>query len=433
MAELAKLVRSKTVLHTFLAGAFLLSFSRHLWVTIWLQRDQIPGDFALIWVAGLSAHRGLNLYNPALGRQLALEGIGEIRSGWYTTVQLSYAHPPSEVLGPWVLAFLPWPIARVMCWVILHLTYLTVIGWLVWLIRRQGASSATSWTFATLAMLYTPAQFSIEVGQWDIPLLALMLAGLELAQQKRSIWMGVAVGLAATIKPTPAILLGLFLVRRDWRAIGAAIVTVLMVIGASISLVGVDDWQVWLSQILPELLRGSTFINNQTFNGLGYHLFAEAPLLFSQESPPQILGARILTTILSLITLIGTLGLAWRFARNGKEWRLQLVYALFVIAMLVSSSISWIYYYTWALLPLALLLLPQAGIFRSRKDWPWALLYIVAYLSVMAPSRFYIFAPEAYEANWFLRLLIPIRVYGAITLGALLIRAIRLAPREQVA
>ena len=410
----------------------LLALMRHFRVTVFLQRGHIPGDFAIIWTAGLAAQRGIDMYEPQAARELALAAVGEVRSGWYSVPLWSTTHPPSEFPLTWLFALLPWSVAASIWLVFLQFCFFATLGWLLVLLRRHRASLNAQWIFGILGVLFIPAQFSIEIGQLDLPLLALILAALALAQRGHSGRAGIAIGIAACIKPTPVILLGLFLLRKDWRAIVGACLTALFLIYLSILLVGFESWATWLSRILPELLKGSTLASNQSFNGIGFHLFAAPELLHSLAPPPSIASARALTLILS-IGFLGVLAtIAWRFGRETADWRFQIVYALFVVYMLIGSSISWDYYYTWALLPLALLLAPRAGLLRTRRDWIWMIVYLGAYGLIALPARFYVFDPSLYRQYLILRLLIPVHVYGALLLSGLLIRALWLNRFDEI-
>lgn len=423
-------IRIRRLIHAAMGIILLLALARHIRVTMLLQMGEIPGDFALIWIGGLNARLGISPYDWEMGAAAAEKYVGYLASAWYTTSTMSYIHAPTELLFTWPLTFLPWTTTALVWHILLQLTFFSIVGWLIWQIRQHGASIYAQWLFAILAILFIPAQFSIEVGQWDLPILALILAALALTQRQKSIAAGFAIGLAIAIKPTPVVLLGIFLVRKDWRAIISAASTVLALIGLSILLMGTQYWQEWLFQILPELLQGSTLANNQTYNGFAYRLFVDPALFWSHDPPPAIPAARWIAMTLSLSTLAGIMGIAWYTSRNiqpdtpEESHRLQLLFALFTIAMIVSSSIAWVYYYTWTLLPLALLLSPRAQITQGSRAWLWLALYLGAYALIVLPTRFYAFAPAQYETFWLLRLWIPTKIYGGLILAGLVIRAL---------
>ncbi|MFD3615393.1 glycosyltransferase 87 family protein [Streptomyces sp. NPDC058676] len=70
--------------------------------------------------------------------------------------------------------------------------------------------------------LFEPLRDTISFGQVNLLLLALVLADARLLATGRDRWAGVGIGLAAAVKLTPALFIGLLLLARRWRAAAVA-------------------------------------------------------------------------------------------------------------------------------------------------------------------------------------------------------------------
>jgi alpha-1,2-mannosyltransferase len=416
-----RLARAALIL-VIVAGA-----AKYVRSTILLQIGEVPGDLAVFYVTGLAVRQGIGLYDPEAQRALAVEVIGPERAGRYRAPLDSNTHPPSEVWLPVLVSYLPWPQAADIWRGVLHFSFLAAITWIALDLRRAGASTERVLLAVALAIWLIPVQTSIDFGQLDVPILLLLLLARDLYRRPGGeVWCGVAIGVAACLKPSPVVLLAFFLVRGDWRVIGGAVGAAVVHLVVSSALLGPGAWFDWAFNVLPHLLGGSTNYANHTFNGLSYHLFADPQLLHSLAPPPPLLGARALAQVLNLAALGGAAWLVWKCARRGRDLSFELGYGLFALVMLVTSSLSWEHYYTWVLLPIAALLMPGADWFRGPRDWPWAALGLAAYGLIIATPRFYLLRDMSlYDTYWFLRLFISLKVYGALLLGVLVIRAMR--------
>ena len=74
---LQSIPRRQLILNGIFGLLLLLVLMRHFRVTVFLQRGHIPGDFAIIWTAGLAAQRGIDMYDPQAARELALAAVGD--------------------------------------------------------------------------------------------------------------------------------------------------------------------------------------------------------------------------------------------------------------------------------------------------------------------------------------------------------------------
>jgi alpha-1,2-mannosyltransferase len=389
-------------------------------------------------VTGLAVRQGIGLYDPEAQRELAVQVIGPIRAGRYRTPLDSNTHPPSEVWLPVLVSFLPWPQAADIWRGALHVGFLAAIVWVFLDLRRQGASKERLLLAVALAVWLIPVQTSVDFGQLDVPILLLLLLARDLYRRPNgAVWAGAAIGVAACLKPSPVLLLIYFLVRGDWRVIAGAVGAALAHVVLSGALLGPQVWFDWVFKVLPQLLGGSTNYANHTFNALSYHLFAEPRLLTSLAPPPALPAARALTTVLNVAVMGAAIFVTWKYARRWNAGAgsgrpllaFELGYGLFILVTLVTSSLSWEHYYTWAYLPIAALLAPAAGVYRNWRDWPWLAAGLLAYGLIIMTPRFYLLPDlDQYSIHWVLRLLIPVKVYGSLLLSVLITRVLVAAP-----
>ena len=151
---------------------------------------------------------------------------------------LPFAYPPSVLLLIWPLAWLR-PVAAFVVWTFAGLA---LFGWACWQ-RRRGL------TVAWLALVAPGTVMAVYFAQTSLFAAALMIGGCRLTP-RRPVLAGVLFGLLA-FKPQYGLLVPVALVSaRCWRAIAAAVVTLLLTTAASGLAFG---WSVWTR--LPGALR----------------------------------------------------------------------------------------------------------------------------------------------------------------------------------
>lgn len=156
-----------------------------------------------------------------------------------------HAHPPPARLPVRPFGFLSWPTAALI-WA---MGSLLALGWLaisLVTLARPGEPLAAQVALAFVALaLWPPVLHCLEKGQWSILLGALLadgLAALIAGRQRRA---GVLFGLAAALKATPILLLGLLFVRHR-RAAAAMAATIGLAVIASLAVDGTAPWREFL-------------------------------------------------------------------------------------------------------------------------------------------------------------------------------------------
>lgn len=172
-----------------------------------LQMNVIGNDFSVFWRAARSA----TPYLPGDSNSLP--------------------YPPPTLLWLQPLAYIgAWPGYFLWCAVWLA-------GFAALTFRLDGARTAI------LATLSPASIYCIAMGQMSGFVAILILVGVL---ARRGIWFGVALGLAATIKPQMLLLAPLVLIaRKDLPAIAAAAVTAAMVVSVATIVFGLQSWLDW--------------------------------------------------------------------------------------------------------------------------------------------------------------------------------------------
>jgi hypothetical protein len=166
-----------------------------------------------------------------------------------------------------------------------------------------------------------------------------MGAVLLLLQQRRPLWAGVFVGLL-TIKPQLGMLLPIALIcGREWRALGAAIVTAIVFLGLGMAVLGIDSlraflhglplFSVWAAQATDLLVVTPTVFSFLRLLGLPYF-----PAL----------------AVHGLVAAAVAVSVAWTW-RKCREFSLRA--AVLVVGTLLISPYIVDYDLAWLALPLA--------------------------------------------------------------------------------
>jgi arabinofuranan 3-O-arabinosyltransferase len=194
------------------------------------------GDFINYWSGALLAADGRPglAYDPEryLAFQQALVGTG---FGWRI-----YSYPPVMMLLCWPLTLLSL-VPALLAWSEFG------IGLCAWPLSRL-----VGWRMAVVATIGAPAAFfNLVDGQNGYYCAALLVWGLTLAD-RRPVLAGLLLGLLC-FKPQLGVLLPVALVAgRQWRALAAAAAWAILLVAASIILLGPGAWLGFFDQIVVE-------------------------------------------------------------------------------------------------------------------------------------------------------------------------------------
>ncbi|MFE1439034.1 glycosyltransferase 87 family protein [Streptomyces sp. NPDC058739] len=297
-----------------------------------------------------------------------------------------FTYPPFAALAMLPLAWLPLTAAIVIA-LLLNLAALALVLRLLtgraW--RRHG------WYGCALAgcalALFEPLRDTFSFGQVNVLLLALVVVDGWLLATGRGRWAGIGIGLAAAVKLTPAIFIGLLLLAGRRRAA----LTATAVAGGATALAAVAapgasrfywTYALWDTDRIGRF----DYVSNQSLQGI----------LARLGEPGRTVWATAVLVVLAVWVFR-----ARRAAVDG-DW--QAAFALTGLTACLVSPITWVHHLVW-LLPSFVILV------RSGRARPAALLY-----AVMCTSVVWLWFDDASGIDGFL----GSNTYAWITLGLLL-------------
>ena len=222
---------------------------------------------------------------------------------------------------------------------------LAALGAVVWMtagpvLRRHGWYG---WALSGCALaLFEPVRDTFSFGQVNLVLLALVLVDAWLLTTGRSRWAGIGIGLAAAVKLTPALFIGLLLLAGRRRAAGVATV----VAGAATGLavwVAPDASRFYWSEALWDTQRIGrlAYVSNQSLQGVLARLAVPG-------EPSRAVWLVVVVVVLAVW--------AWRARRAvvaGDWWA---AFALTGLTACLVSPITWVHHLVWLLPSFAVLL-----------------------------------------------------------------------------
>ena len=332
-------------------------------LAVWPRPAHIEGnlnkDYGLWYPVGLAARSGRDIYPTD------------------RDVTFPFMYPPFAAAG------LAWLSHLGQTGMLLALVLANVAAWglAVWLSVRLVAGPAAAhplvWGLpGGLCLFFVYDMFLL--GQPNLGLLVLLLAGFHLLRAGRQGWAGAAFATAAALKAFPAVVLVYLLWRRYWLAAASmVVVTAALLLLAPVPTRGWDrnlsDLRVWADGMLlkndggtvgqrPEQSQGW---RNQSLLGVGSRLLsrvnAEADAFDPTVSPVYVnlLDLTNGQARLGVAAACGLVGLAFVGVMPRKANRTRLTdaceFAVLTVLVVVGTPYAFVYYFVWLLLPATVL------------------------------------------------------------------------------
>ncbi|HEY0606495.1 MAG TPA: glycosyltransferase family 87 protein [Herpetosiphonaceae bacterium] len=305
----------------------------------WFSFRRSGPDFFILWRAAYDFHLGRPLYN-----------ISDVLANHFGHV---FKVPPF-----YGMLFLPIADATdaqynlaLTTHRIMNLALYGVTGWLLTRLLRPRFG----WLLALTAVgvilgLMQPPFDTIAYGQIDIVLLLLLTLTLLGLQSERSWLVGLGIALGTLFKLYPFMLVGFLLVRREWKAIGWVAGWLAILNGIAIAVMGWDNHVMYVTQVLPNIGGGTSWVENQTINGFLNRLSYD-PL---RTEPVRGLSISLLTY--GGFALVAGISLLLSFApfdRKSSSYALQ--FGIFSVVMVLAVPAAWMHYSTITILAFAML------------------------------------------------------------------------------
>jgi alpha-1,2-mannosyltransferase len=310
-------------------------------------------DFASFYYASKASALGLNVYSARVLDSLAA------RDGVANHV-LPYLYPPFLAIVTQPLSRLSpqaaqrvWDGVQVLC-----ISLACALLVLTLPFRSAEVRERSYWLVGSLftcgALLVFPFGENLAFGQVNFSILLLITAGVFLSINKKRDWLaGAALGAAALIKVTPALVLVPFLVNKRWRVLGGFFGGIALLMLATFDIAGKDAWREFLA-FLPNMGYA------RNVEG-GFHpsIVANFSLagFFMRLLPGEAVTIRLLTPTISVILFAVVLFLHLKKGSVRNELAFIMPY---LILMLVASPVTWRHH---------LVLLVPGVVFILRELW----------------------------------------------------------------
>ncbi|MGQ0573430.1 MAG: glycosyltransferase 87 family protein [Pseudonocardia sp.] len=360
------------------AGARMLSVLRRPGVVLPITVPMLAVALAVLVAVFGGAHIDLEVYR--FGVWALRDGgdpYGELPPTAVGAV-LPFIYPPFAALVllpfalvPWAVA---WPALMGVSTLALGLT-LFVTALRLWPSAGRGGALAVASVALPLSFALEPVHSTIDFGQVNLLLMALVAVDCLAARTR---WpRGMLVGIAAAIKLTPAAFVLFFLLRGDRRAAATAAVSGAVATLLALAVAPEASLRFWLDNPAGGV-SGAPFYTNQTFQAVLVRAGVD--------------GAA--GTVAWVVASAAVLALAVPAIRRVPA-PLALVTTA-AVALLVSPT-SWSHHWVWVA-PAVLVLAATA--WRARS-WPWALITLAtAALFVAAPHTLGLPRADGRELAW---------------------------------
>lgn len=248
-------------------------------------------------------------------------------------IGLPFIYPPFAALVLAPFALLPWDVAAFAFFV----TSTAALALTLYVVARRvwpGESARRLALFATacaapLAMLLEPTRSTLDFGQVNLLLMALVVA--DCLTEKPKWRRGMLVGIAAAIKLTPAAFVLYFLVRKDYKAAVTAAATGAAATALSFLVLPGASVKYWFGGLgNVDGLSGSAFHTNQSIQAVLARLRVPEPTF----------------TIVWLVLGAALLALVVAAMRRAADFP-PLALAVNAVFTLLVSPISWSHHWIW--------------------------------------------------------------------------------------
>jgi alpha-1,2-mannosyltransferase len=192
-----------------------------------------------------------------------------------------------------------------------------------------------------------PMVKSLALGQGNGLVMLGLALGVWAAVRERWGLAGIGLGLATVLKISPVLLVVYLLLRGKRRAVWTAAATALAALALAATVGRVGDVVVWLRDVTPQVSRGTVSAYNQSIVGALARMTSGGADFSSHAGPGS-------WYLLAYVLWAGAVVGLWRWRRHRPFDSLEL--GVLILVALLAGPLTWDHYFTWALIPLVLML-----------------------------------------------------------------------------
>jgi len=339
----------------FIGQGALIGASLAIYALVLIRAGLHHQDFGAYLAAGNDVLTGHPLYSTFLQHPFP-----------DPTLRPAYIYPPVFALLLAPLALLPASIAAGI-WLVLNQSALALA--IILVVRRYRPGPWATAALIAGTVTFYPLWIDAVQGQANVLVLVLITAGVVgiVSGRPRA---AIAIGIAAGLKLTPALLLLWLLFERRFRE-AAWLVSGFLGISALGALVRWHDTWIFFTRVAPALAQGTAVYANQSVGGLLARLTTANPYTHAWIVMPAVLLP------VAAALLLGY----WRWSTRGQDLTISGVAFLPLLPLL--SAVTWPHHLV-ILLPVVWL----AVMAIAALEWPWprtlVLLTLLLGFSVLA-------------------------------------------------
>ncbi|MBP7876194.1 DUF2029 domain-containing protein [Candidatus Woesebacteria bacterium] len=297
--------------------------------------------------------------------------------------ELKPIYPPSALLLLSPLGLLPKETSAKLWTVLSYSSLLTTLFLLPRLSDRRNQRLIFSSMLGLTAIAF-PAQFTLGMGQINLLILLLITFAFWMYQENRYVWVGVVLGLAASFKIAPLILVFFFIRKKCWKAVISFAVSFLFLQLAGGLALGFPATEYYWLRLFPHLPTvGNASYYNQALTG------------FLARAGVSNFSAQIINYAALLVLTVSSF-LITKSAKQSKAIELG-EYSLFLLAGLLAGGLAWQHHFVVAMLPLfALWLLSNSRSKRVRQMMIAGICisFVLIAVNIRQPSLFHGWLPN---------------------------------------
>jgi hypothetical protein len=345
----------------------------------------VGGDFTIYFVAGVVARLpgDRTLYYPASdGATLSVRNLQDDvppDTAWSRIAESKGFHNTGRYMAPPFTALLAEPLtlmpprAALLLWRLASTLMLAVaIYFICFLLDRTWRVSGLFVVSVAAAFSFFPFLDTLYQGQVDALVLLLWVLGVYFVDTKAPISSALCFALATMIKASPALAVGVFLLRRQWRWLIAYTLWMGAFLGIGVWQLGWQNHLLWFSRVLPMLSGGVPLFASKSLPTFVVNLYLGQAPMEVRDLPLIPVALVLFNKALGLTLYLGTLFYFWKRCPSAKN----LVHELAVIPLviLLTSPESFRHHYLLSVLPLIYLWARLRGLAGPRSVLHWAAL-----------------------------------------------------------
>ena len=283
----------------------------------------------------------------------------------YTKLFLTYIQTPITAVLTLPYSRLSFHDARVAFLITSNALLVLSTAAMVWVLRPSRLLIVSACViFATYEAMFD----SLRLGQVDGVIVASLVLSFVLLRRRYTVAGGVPLALAAILKLSPGVVIGYFVVTRRWPVVVGAAAGLGVLLLVSVVVAGWHNNVVFVRDITPRLLKGSTQYDNVAIGGaVSRAHFGRPSWYYEDEVAAWPTWLRAASLLLNGVLVVG----AWAIAR--RDWETGFMLSI-AVAILV-SPVAWSFYPTW-LIPSMLWLLRR---WEDRRDRVRMVLFALLY------------------------------------------------------